>query len=86
MIFVKLIEVKHEIICYGDSELVVKQVNGIYAIKTPHIGILNTLANLTISELKMFKLIHVLRQYNKVADKLSNDAIILSVNSIAFLY
>ena len=58
----------------SDSELLIKQINGQYAVKNHELkklyqDVKHLLLNLN------YKAIHVLRQNNKVADKLANKAI-----------
>ena len=63
-----------EIECRLDSELVVKQLNGIYKVKEPTMKELNA----NVRELIFFKpvkFVHVRREFNKLADKLVNEAI-----------
>ena len=58
---------------YSDSELIVKQVNGEYRVKNDRMIILyNEVINL-LSSFNSWSLIHVLRDKNKVADKLANE-------------
>ena len=58
---------------YSDSELIVKQVNGEYRVKNDRMIILyNEVINL-LSSFTSWSLIHVLRDKNKVADKLANE-------------
>jgi ribonuclease HI len=58
---------------YSDSELIVKQVNGEYRVKNDRmITLYNEVINL-LSSFKSWSLIHVLRDKNKVADKLANE-------------
>ena len=60
-------------IIYSDSELIVKQVNGEYRVKNDRMIILyNEVINL-LSSFNSWSLIHVLRDKNKVADKLANE-------------
>jgi ribonuclease HI len=63
-----------EIECRLDSELVVKQLTGHYKVKEPTLQGLNA----KVQELAFFKpikYVHVRREYNKLADKLVNEAI-----------
>lgn len=60
---------------YGDSLLVINQVNGLFCVKSP---LLVELYNEAIELKKQFKYIefnHVYREYNKRADELSNLAL-----------
>lgn len=62
---------------YGDSLLVIKQMAGLYAVKSPNLleiyGICKTLA----STFESIEFIHVYRDKNKRADGLSNDGLLL---------
>lgn len=60
--------------CRLDSELVVKQMNGQYKVRQPHLQVLFLkIFNLRQGFTKVtFE--HVRREYNKVADQLANDA------------
>lgn len=58
----------------SDSELLVKQMNGIYKVKNPKIKKIKYLIDLLIKNIKTsFK--HVLREKNKIADQLANEGI-----------
>jgi ribonuclease HI len=64
----------NEIECRLDSELVVKQLNGLYKVKDPNMKELHG----KVQELTFFKpvkFIHVRREYNKLADALVNEAL-----------
>jgi ribonuclease HI len=58
----------------SDSELMVKQINGIYKVKSPELKLLYDEARKRINHLKWFRAEHVLREKNKDADRLANDA------------
>jgi ribonuclease HI len=62
------------LVIYSDSELLVRQLNGIYKIKNP---ILLKLNNIVVQVLctVSHKFVHVLRDKNKIADKLANEGI-----------
>lgn len=63
-----------EIECRLDSELVVKQLNGEYKVKDPGMKELYG----KVQELIFFKpvkFVHVRREFNKLADKLVNEAV-----------
>lgn len=65
---------KPKLAFYADSELLVKQINGIYRVKTPHIRKLYE----KIYRLKLqtpFSISHVRREYNKEADRLANEGV-----------
>ncbi|OGF30670.1 hypothetical protein A2300_02115 [Candidatus Falkowbacteria bacterium RIFOXYB2_FULL_35_7] len=63
-----------EVTCFLDSELVVRQINGDYKVKDPGLAkqfmkVWNLRHKFSKSEFK-----HIVREKNKVADKLANDA------------
>ncbi len=58
----------------SDSELMVKQMKGIYKVKNPGLVPLWEEAKRLAGQLKRFQMTHTLRGGNKEADKLANDA------------
>jgi phosphoribosylglycinamide formyltransferase-1 len=64
-----------QIIVYSDSELLVKQLNGEYKIKSEQIRPLFLQATDLLSELENWKVRHIPREKNKEADKLVNQAL-----------
>ena len=58
---------------YSDSELVVKQINGEYKVKNPRMQVLYQRATSLFSKLDKWSFFHVLRDKNKVADKLAGE-------------
>src|SRR5450432_2117327 len=58
----------------SDSELMVKQLNGVYKVKSPDLKTLYDQAQTMIRRLDWFRAEHVLRAKNKDADRLANDA------------
>ncbi len=58
----------------SDSELMVKQLNGEYKVKSPELKLLYDRAQTMIRQLDWFRAEHVLREKNKDADRLANDA------------
>lgn len=56
-----------------DSELVVKQVNGVYKIKNPDLRDLNNQIQTELSKINRWKISHVRREFNTLADKLSKE-------------
>ena len=60
-------------IIYSDSELIVKQVNGEYRVKNDRMKLLHREVISLLSNFQSWSLIHVLRDKNKVADKLANE-------------
>ena len=63
-----------EITVYTDSELMCKQINGVYKVKNPQLLILYKEAMTYICSLKSFKIEHIRREFNKDADSLANMA------------
>ena len=58
----------------SDSELMVKQLNGQYKVKSPDLKTLYDQAQTMIRRLDWFRAEHVLRAKNKDADRLANEA------------
>jgi probable phosphoglycerate mutase len=58
----------------SDSELMVKQIRGLYKVKSPDLRPLYDEARRRIARLEAFEIQHVLRGKNKKADQLANDA------------
>lgn len=64
-----------EIVCHLDSELVVKQLNKMYKVKDEKMKILYEIALELTREFDSVSFTHVLREKNKMADKLVNRAL-----------
>lgn len=58
----------------SDSELLVRQIKGIYKVKEPTLRDLHARASQLISKLEWFNIEHVLRGHNREADDLANQA------------
>ena len=58
-----------------DSELVVKQINGDYKVKNDRMSILHKKTHELLSNLKSWKVIHILRHKNVEADELSKEGL-----------
>lgn len=58
----------------SDSELLVRQIKGIYKVKEPTLRDLHARARQLISRLEWFEIEHVLRGHNREADELANAA------------
>jgi probable phosphoglycerate mutase len=58
----------------SDSELMVKQIQGKYQVKSPGLRPLYEQARKKIAQLEHFEITHALRHKNKDADRLANDA------------
>ena len=64
-----------EVTVYSDSELAVRQINGIYKIKNTGLKPLFTEVMELSQEFKSFQAIHISRENNTCADNLANKAI-----------
>ena len=58
---------------YADSELVVKQINGIYKVKNERMQVLHKEARHLLKEFERWLVSHIPREKNSVADKLSKN-------------
>ena len=58
----------------SDSELMVKQIQGKYQVKSPGLRPLFEQARKKIAQLDGFEIVHALRHKNKDADRLANQA------------
>ena len=59
---------------YMDSELVVKQVKGLYKVKSPDLKPFKEKFDSLVQKFKSFEITHIKREKNKRADKLANLA------------
>ncbi len=60
---------------FMDSELIVKQMLGQYKIKQPHLQELAVKVKALLAEFDSYTFKHILREYNKEADRMVNQAI-----------
>lgn len=58
----------------SDSELLVRQIKGIYKVKNPTLQDLHGRAKELIGQLQWFSIGHALREHNQEADRLANEA------------
>lgn len=58
----------------SDSELLVKQIKGIYKVRNPGLQDLHARAKALIAQLDWFSIGHALREHNQEADRLANEA------------
>lgn len=58
----------------SDSELLVRQLEGVYRVKDPKMRVLHAAARVLIAGLKSFSVAHVPREENREADALANRA------------
>lgn len=66
----------------SDSELMVKQIQGKYKVKSPDLKPLYDEARRRIAKLEKFEITHALRHKNKDADRLANEAMDRGMNRI----
>ena len=59
----------------SDSELLVRQLNGLYRVKNEKLSRLHHKAVGLLRQLERYHIIHVRREQNRVADRLANQAI-----------
>ena len=64
----------------SDSELMVKQIQGKYQVKSPGLRPLYEQAKKKIAQLEAFEIVHALRHKNKDADRLANQAMDRGMN------
>lgn len=58
----------------SDSELLVRQMRGIYKVKNPTLKELHARARNLVGKLEWFQITHALREHNREADRLANAA------------
>ncbi len=58
----------------SDSELMVRQMKGIYKVRNPDLRKLYDEAQQLVRRLEYFEIRHALREHNKTADRLANEA------------
>ncbi len=75
---------------YSGSELVVRQMTGVYQVKKPHIAILYNIAENLLTKIKVdisnVEILPIRRSLNKQADKLANYAKNISDNTLTVFY
>jgi ribonuclease HI len=59
----------------SDSELLVRQLNGLYRVKNEKLSQLHQKAQALLRQIGAYRIIHVRREQNRVADRLANQAI-----------
>lgn len=69
------VEHQHEVKLYSDSELLVRQIEGRYKVKSADLKPLHDRARTLIRQLKAFSITHVPREENQEADRLANEAL-----------
>ena len=64
-----------EVECYSDSELLVRQLRGEYAVRSPRLRTLYRKLISMVSEFRSFKITHIGRGVNRRADELARRAV-----------
>lgn len=64
-----------EIKIYMDSELLVRQISGLYRVKNPRLAILFHQVRDLLSKFLKYDIIHIVREKNREADAMANEAI-----------
>src|SRR5579859_2455109 len=59
---------------FSDSELLVRQITGVYKVRSPELRELYDKARALIRKLESFRIEHVRREFNREADQLANQA------------
>jgi ribonuclease HI len=59
----------------SDSELLVRQLNGIYRVKEPRLIELHSKARELLRRFEAYRIMHVRREQNRIADRLANQGI-----------
>jgi ribonuclease HI len=59
----------------SDSELLVRQLNGLYRVKNEKLSQLHQRARDLLHRLDAYRIVHVRREQNRLADRLANQAI-----------
>lgn len=59
---------------FSDSELLVRQINGVYKVRSPELRSLYDKVRALIRKLESFRIEHVRREFNREADRLANRA------------
>ena len=65
-----------KLIISGDSQLVIEQMKGRYKVKAPNLKKYNEEAKRIMTKFSDCSFIHVKREFNKIADELSNKALL----------
>ena len=65
----------HDVEIRADSELVVKQFNGVYRVKAPHLAGFLRQAQERARRIPRLRVVHVRREENREADRLANEAL-----------
>ena len=71
-----LVELKrNRIVVQSDSQLLVRQLNGEYRVKDEKLKLLYQRATSLLRQFSAYRIVHVRREFNKLADRLANRGI-----------
>ena len=70
-----LLQLGAENCCKSDSQLLVRQLNGEYRVKDEKLKVLFERAKSLLRRFKSYRIVHVRREMNKLADRLANRGI-----------
>jgi ribonuclease HI len=65
----------HRLKVLSDSELLARQIQGVYKVRSPDLKPLHERARSAIARLESFSIQHVRREHNREADKLANKVL-----------
>lgn len=69
---------------FSDSELLVRQINGTYSVKNADIAKIKALIDKILKDIS-YAVTHVVREKNKIADKLANEGIDKKIDLPAYV-
>ncbi len=64
-----------EILVHMDSELLVRQINGLYRVKNSRLAVFFSQVRDLLSKFTKYDIIHIPREKNREADRMANEAI-----------
>jgi ribonuclease HI len=70
-----LIQGAREIVVRMDSELLVRQINGVYKVRNPRLAVFFEKAKDLLRKFSKYDIIHIPREQNQEADRMANEAI-----------
>ena len=70
-----LIQGAKEIVVRMDSELLVRQINGVYKVRNPRLAVFFEKAKDLLRKFSKYDIIHIPREQNQEADRMANEAI-----------
>ena len=66
---------RNRIVVQSDSQLLVRQLNGEYRVKDEKLKVLYQRATSLLRQFSAYRIVHVRREFNKLADRLANRGI-----------